>query len=176
MRTAPVDLTELIDAYGAGSDAVEFYLDLETGAVIPVTAEVRAELALLDDEAAAGDAAGPSLGERIDRRQLPDWLREAVLEAIQIEALFGERYVRVPGAEASDDYRAMANFIETVADHRLQARLWRAIEGRGAFRRFRDVLADAPTERERWHAWLAAEHRRRVLDWLADEEIEVAPA
>ena len=79
------------------------------------------------------------------------------------------------GAEAHADYRAMEEFIETVADRRLQARLWRALEGRGPFRRFRDVLLAAPVERERWIAVLAADQRRRVLAWLAEEQIEIDP-
>src|SRR5688500_8876817 len=143
MRTVPVDLAELIDAFGTGAPAVEFFLDLETGTVIPLTEDVRAELARLDDEAAGDDTHASSLRERIDRRGFPDWLRAAMLEALQIEEHLGGRYVRVPRAAAHADYRAMEAFIETVTDGRLQARLRRAIAGRGAFRRFRDVLADA---------------------------------
>jgi len=66
----------------------------------------------------------------------------------------------------------MEEFIATVADWRLRNRLERAIGGRGAFRYFRDVLADYPTERERWFAFKDARVRERVLDWLAEEGIE----
>lgn len=56
---------------------------------------------------------------------------------------------------------------------RLANRLERAISGRGAFRYFKDVLLDHPRERERWFAFTDQRLRERVLEWLADEEIEI---
>ena len=41
-----------------------------------------------------------------------------------------------------------------------------AIRGRGAFRRFKDVLAAYPRERERWFAFHDARLRELVLRWL----------
>jgi hypothetical protein len=172
MGKVKIDLDDLVDAFGTGFPEIEFFLDLATGAVVPITEDVRIELARLDQES-ADDELDPPLAERLQQRGLPDWLREAVVEAIQIEAELGERYRRVPRSEAGDDYRAMQDFIETVGDARLRGRLWQAIEGRGAFRRFRDVLADHPREQERWYAWQADHHRRLVLAWLADEGIDV---
>jgi hypothetical protein len=43
----------------------------------------------------------------------------------------------------------MVDFIPTVPSARLQGRLEEAIEGRGAFSRFRRVLEDIPDERKR---------------------------
>jgi len=57
----------------------------------------------------------------------------------------------------------MQAFIETVASPRLEERLCPAIRGRGAFRRFKDVLAGYPAESERWHAFKSARVRQRVL-------------
>ena len=67
----------------------------------------------------------------------------------------------------------MAAFIETVANARLRDRLSRAIQGRGAFRRFKDALLDYPQERERWFAFRDARQRERTLEWLASEGIDV---
>ena len=72
------------------------------------------------------------------------------------------------------DTTDMQAFIETVSSQWLQERLWTAIRGRGAFRRFKDVLAGAPAERERWFAFKGDRLRQRVLAWLADEGIEPA--
>jgi hypothetical protein len=66
----------------------------------------------------------------------------------------------------------MEAFIETVASRRLQERLWGAIRGRGAFRRFKDVLAGHPAERDRWFAFRDGRVCQRALAWLADEGIE----
>lgn len=66
----------------------------------------------------------------------------------------------------------MEDFIASVADGRLPERLWQAIRGRGAFRRFEDVLAHHPHEREAWFAFRDSRLRQRVLDWLELEGIE----
>jgi hypothetical protein len=75
-----------------------------------------------------------------------------------------------------DAYRDMVEFAESVADARASDLLLRALEGRGAFRRFRDVLAGHPAERERWLAFRDRRHRARLLDWLDSEGIEAATA
>jgi len=66
----------------------------------------------------------------------------------------------------------MEAFIETVASPHLQELLEVAINGRGAFGRFKDVLVRYPDERERWFAFKDARMRERVREWLMDEGIE----
>ena len=61
-----------------------------------------------------------------------------------------ERYERIPKAESHEGYRDMENFIATVDNERLAELLEVAINGKGAFRRFKDVLLNYPEERERW--------------------------
>jgi hypothetical protein len=94
------------------------------------------------------------------------------LEADQVEAQYGSRYIGVPQADSHEGYRDMEDFIVTVEDERLQDQLWRAISGRGAFRYFKDVLHDHFHERERWFAFKDARLKQRVLDWLESEGIE----
>jgi hypothetical protein len=105
-------------------------------------------------------------------RNLPEWRKEALQEADQVEAGYGSRYIGVPQADSHEAYRDMQVFISTVQDERLEDRLWRAISGRGAFRYFKDVLTDYPRERERWFEFKDAQVRQRVLDWLESEGIE----
>jgi predicted nucleotidyltransferase len=45
--------------------------------------------------------------------------------------------------------------------------LERAIEGRGAFRRFKDTLFEYPELREAWFAFRDARARRHAVEWLA---------
>ncbi len=66
-----------------------------------------------------------------------------------------------------EGYRDMQQFAATVADRRLADRLNRALEGRGAFRRFREVLADHEDEQDRWHVFSAERVRARARSWLA---------
>jgi hypothetical protein len=98
--------------------------------------------------------------------------KNALLEADQIEAGYGTRYLCVPQGDSHEGYLDMEAFITTIQNERLQDRLWQAISGRGAFRYFKDVLADYPRERERWFEFKDARLRQRILDWLASQGIE----
>ena len=51
----------------------------------------------------------------------------------------------------------------------LAARLERALSGRGVFRRFKDVLAESPTELQQWYAFSDERERGRARAWLATE-------
>jgi hypothetical protein len=59
-------------------------------------------------------------------------------------------------------------FIGTVRNPGRADRLEIAISGRGAFRRFKDVLERWPGELERWYAFSAERQRGRARAWLAD--------
>lgn len=65
-------------------------------------------------------------------------------------------------------YRDMVDFTAAVRDVRAAGQLGRALEGRGAFRRFRDVLADFPDLSEHWRTYERACTERRAVGWLID--------
>ena len=75
-----------------------------------------------------------------------------------------DRYERIPKVESHEDYEDREDFIGTVEDDRLAELLQVAIDGKGAFRRFKDVLARHPQERERWFRF----KDERALEWLND--------
>jgi len=52
-----------------------------------------------------------------------------------------DRYERIPRVESHEGYEDMEDFIATVEDEHLAELLEVAINGKGAFRRFKDVLA-----------------------------------
>ena len=67
-------------------------------------------------------------------------------------------------------------FIASVEDPGRADRLAIAIEGRGAFRRFKDVLAHWPGELERWYALSEERQRGRARSWLTEAGYRVLPA
>jgi hypothetical protein len=50
-----------------------------------------------------------------------------------------------------------------------------AIQGKGAFRRFKDVLARDPAEQQRWFAFQMERLNTRVREWLADKGVRAEP-
>lgn len=85
-----------------------------------------------------------------------------------------ERFLVVDGGGSRDGYRDMESFIEMIDDHGRADRLGIAIQGRGAFRRFRDVLDRWPDELDRWHEFRDERQRGRAREWLADAGYRVA--
>jgi len=69
-------------------------------------------------------------------------------------------------------YQDMADFAETITDERAGRGLARAIEGKGAFRRFKDELHDGhPGLLEAWYAFRDVRAKRRAVQWLADNSL-----
>jgi len=70
----------------------------------------------------------------------------------------------------------MEDFIVTVEDERVREKLIVAVNGRGAFKRFKDVLLDYPESRGRWFRFKEGRVLDRVMEWLESEGIDVSGA
>ncbi|MFW0794669.1 UPF0158 family protein [Gordonia sp. CPCC 205515] len=77
-----------------------------------------------------------------------------------------DRWLNVDCAGSRQGFRDMTLFIESLADEALAEKLRIAINGRGAFRRFRDVLWDTP-ESMQWQVFSDERKRGRAREWLA---------
>jgi hypothetical protein len=86
------------------------------------------------------------------------------------------RLIHVDPLGSEVEYRWMAEFTGTVRDARLRDRLEVALDGRGAFRRFKNVLLDFPGERERWFAFRDERLHAAARDWLGELGIESTTA
>jgi hypothetical protein len=84
-----------------------------------------------------------------------------------------DRYERIPKAESHEGYEEMQDFITTVKNERLSELLEVAISGKGAFRRFKDVLLNYPEERERWFHFKDNRVQARALEWLDDIDVSL---
>lgn len=80
-----------------------------------------------------------------------------------------ERWLWVYGEGSRAGYRDMERFIAGVDDPDTSDRLSIAITGRGAFRRFKDLLTRWPDLADRWYAYSEDRKRGRARAWLAGE-------
>src|SRR5262245_12818988 len=173
MKKVTINLDDLTTAMDDALAEINHYLDTESGEVISIGDEIQQELEAIYEE--AGDATGAEaldIADIVNRSDIPDWRKAAVLEAHQVEMGYGTRYLAIPKADSREGYRDMENFINTVRDQTLEQQLWQAIQGRGAFGRFKAVLGGYPRERERWFQFKTDRLRERAEEWLAEEEIE----
>ena len=84
-----------------------------------------------------------------------------------------DRYERIPEAESHQGYEDMVEFIATVKDEHLAELLEVAINGKGAFRRFKDVLLNYPEERESWFQFKDDRIEEKALEWLDDIDVSL---
>jgi hypothetical protein len=80
-------------------------------------------------------------------------------------------YVRIDPVSSREQYRWMERFIPLVEEPELREKLTQAIDGKGAFRRFKDVLMAFATERERWFTFRSERLRTFMEAWLATHSI-----
>ena len=99
---------------------------------------------------------------------------ELPLPLEEIEADETGRFLEIEADDSAEAYRDMQLFTATVTDSRLRDLLDVAIAGKGAFRRFKDVLGGAPEERQRWFRFQEERVYSRIRAWLAANDIETA--
>ena len=85
-----------------------------------------------------------------------------------------ERYEQIPKLESHDGYDDMVNFVATVKNEHLVELLEVAINGKGAFRRFKDVLLNYPEERESWFHFKDDIMQTRAMEWLDDIDVTLS--
>jgi len=86
--------------------------------------------------------------------------------AMHTRIMNDSRYLRIDPVSSREQYRWMERFIATVEDEDLRRRLNIAIDGKGAFRRFKDALMSHPVDRERWFAFRSERLRACMEAWL----------
>jgi hypothetical protein len=84
-------------------------------------------------------------------------------------------YLRVDPVSSREQYRWMERFIPMVEDAELRDKLTQAIDGKGAFRRFKDVLMAHAPERERWFAFRSERLRVFMEAWLGAHAFRPVP-
>ncbi len=84
-------------------------------------------------------------------------------------------YLRIDPVSSREQYRWMERFIPMVEDTELRGKLAHAIDGKGAFRRFKDVLMSYAADRERWFTFRSERLRTFMEAWLTAHAIRATP-
>lgn len=148
-----IDLSELVFAMEMGDNMERSgYLDTETGAIIDMPDDIMR---------------GVENGETDS--VLVEWDEELADVAEKILSDEKNRFLLIPKRESREGYEIMVSFAGTVANKGLKEKLMIALDGKGAFRRFRNVLNQHPDELERWYAFYI---RDEAVQWLLEHGIE----
>jgi len=173
-RKLKVNMMELESAFSKPyTFEFSYFLDLETGNVVMTTSEDDRLLENIYEEHIDPETNKLDWAQVLPKLDIADWQKDSLLRAEQVESGYGVRFIKVPDPEPYNGYNEMVDFIYTVSNPRLQRELENAIHGKGAFRRFRNILQNYPNERERWFEFTDGKLRKRIMEWLEYEGIEV---
>lgn len=154
-------------------DTFDYFFDLETGEVMAFSEEILREVKSRLYESDCDEIGDDIQYIEFDQEpEIPDWMLDEVELALEILLDENERYIRIPERESRMAYQSMAGFIETVDDLALKEELFTSLNGKGAFRRFKDTLLDYPKERKRWHGYNAKTMKGEVVEWLGSKGVE----
>jgi hypothetical protein len=92
--------------------------------------------------------------------------------AMHARVMSDPNYLRVDPVSSREQYRWMERFIATVEESEFRNKLLHAIDGKGAFRRFKDVLMSYPVDRERWFQFRSERLRSCMESWLTAHGIK----
>ena len=156
-------------------DTFDYFLDTQTGEVITFSEEILNELKnLLYDEDYEEMADEIEYIEFDQEPEMPDWMFDEADLALEILLDSTSRYIRIPERNSDTAFSVMKEFVQTVRNRDLQKKLLSALNGRGAFRRFKDILMAYPKERKRWHGYNAKASYKEISDWLHAHGIKSA--
>ena len=88
----------------------------------------------------------------------------------EIEENYGTRYLRLPTKYEINEYHIMEEFIWTLEDEKVN-KLEGAIQGRGAFRRFKDMVNRMGISQQ-WYNFQAEYYRKLAIEWCKENSLE----
>ncbi len=141
-------LSDLIIGMESDSDFIECYVNPEEGSLVYVSQDDRFELNRLDEE-----------------DELPADL------ALIFEVTEGYLYRRVPTRYEIDEYGMMEDFIYSLDNTLIKEKLSYAINGKGAFRRFKDTAFDYGII-DRWYEFRDKAYKKVAIEFCRDSEID----
>lgn len=94
---------------------------------------------------------------------------EELAEAIEND--FNDRYIRLPSRYEINEYGMMEDFIDDLPDGEQKYTLSMAINGRGAFRRFKDTVIRFGLDKQ-WYAFRDRQYANLARRWCEENDVE----
>ncbi|WNR42917.1 UPF0158 family protein [Paenibacillus roseipurpureus] len=151
----PVKLDDLISEIELQIDDTFTFIHTNTGEVITL---MREEMRAAEDE------------EPLEK--YPDWQTENIEKAISIIEDEDGAYVEFTLRNHFNEYEIMEEFIISHKDQKNREELYDTIQGRGAFRRFKDKIIELGVDNQ-WYKYKESKIRKIVIEWCKEHKIEV---
>jgi hypothetical protein len=147
-----VTLSDIIDGLESQSDRLNSYLNKETGEIVTLS----------EDDFILAESDDP-----LD--DLSEWEQESIETIREIEDT--DKYVALPTQFDIDEYDIMERFCRSIEDDEIRDQMYQAIEGRGAFRYFKDSIHRLKIA-EDWYKFRDEAFREIAVEWCEENGIE----
>jgi hypothetical protein len=151
----PVKLDDLIGEIELQIDDTFTYINILTGEVITLS---REEMRAAEDEAPIQD--------------FPDWQRKNIEKAINIIEDEDETYLDFTLRNEYDEYELVEEYIGTISEAEVREELFGAIQGKGAFRRFKDAIREYDIEKQ-WYGFKGKKLKELVIEWCEEKGLPI---
>ena len=88
----------------------------------------------------------------------------------EIDELF-EKSIILPTQYEINEYQIIVEFIETIDNEKVKEELQRAIQGKGAFRRFKDYCFHANIIQD-WYEYKEQKYKEIAIKWCIENELQ----
>ena len=148
----PVSLKSVVNEMDVLGEEWTAYISKKTGELVTVT----------EEEANIVDVGGE------DDEFIPDWQRETLPKVREV--LESDDFVALPDKFEIHEYSIMGRFCLSLSDEGLQDELLHVIQGRGAFRRFKDAIYRKEIQDD-WYRFRDQSIKDIAIDFLESEGI-----
>lgn len=150
-----VKIEDIVEAMELANDEGSYYYNKGTGKIVYIDDETRRIAENYNED---------------DLDNLPEWQRDDVEVAIDVEENW-DNYISLPSKFDIDEYDIMAEFCYSLNNDKISNQLLNALNGKGAFRRFKDTIIRLDVE-ERWYDFKEEALKKIALAWCSDNELE----
>lgn len=149
-----VKIEDFLEALELADDEGNYYYNKQTDEIIYIGQE---ECRIAED------------CEEDDLADYPEWQRDSIEAAIDVEENW-DNYLRLPTQYDIDEYDIMVEFSNSFDNDRICNQLLNALNGKGAFRRFKDTAIRLNVEKK-WYDFRAEALKKIALEWCSENDI-----
>ena len=146
--------------------AFDYFLDLSTGDIIILSEDIINKARTILEESYDDDIGDFEEVEIEELPVIPDWMEDEIELALDIFIHDKDRYMRIPERNPQFTFNTMKDFAGTLGNGQLKALLLELLDGKNAFRKFKDALTPFPKERKLWYGFNAKASRKEIEAWL----------
>ena len=149
---ATVNLEEVLEAIKMRTRDSNYFYNKKTGEIHYIT----------DDELRDAE-------DGIDISEYPEWQQESLKTAIDIFST--DNYIKLPDDYEINDYKIMEDFCYSIEDKELRNKMVNAIDGKGAFRIFKDKIYEYDLADE-WYEYQDKRFKEIAIEWCERHDIK----